>query len=112
MKCTFNGRKRIPVANFSPFLRENIFTLTQNSVPQSENILPQTDRFLPIHFFVHVKILRQRENIIRFADNIYPPTDSNLPLMELYNYAPLIGHEFSHKRSPIQSPIEGIRRRL
>ncbi len=57
MKCTFNGRKWISVVNFSPFLRENIFTLRENiftlmenSVPQSENILPQTDRFLPLHF--------------------------------------------------------------
>ncbi len=84
----------------------------ENSVPQSENILLLTDRFLPIHFFVHFTIFRQRENIIRLADNIYPLTDSNLPLTKLYNYAPLIGHEFPHERSPIRSPIEGIRHRL
>ncbi len=80
----------------------------RDSVPQNENILPQTDRFLPIHFFVHFTIFRQRENIIRLADNIYPPTDLNLPLTESYNYAPLIGHEFPHERSP----IEEIRHRL
>ncbi len=57
-------------------------------------------------------IFRQRENIIHLADNIYPPTDSNLPLTELYNYAPLIGHEFPHERSPIWSQIEGIPHRL
>ncbi len=63
----------------------------------------RTDRFLPIHFFVHFTIFRQRQNIIRLADNIYPPTDSNLPLTELYNYAPLIGHEIPHERSPLES---------
>ncbi len=45
---------------------------------------------------------------MRLVDNIYLPTDSNLPLTKLYNYAPLIGHEFPHERSP----IEGIRHRL
>ncbi len=82
--------------------------MTENSVPQSKNILPQMDHFLPIHFSIHFTIFRQRENIIRLVDNIHPPTDSNLPLMELYNYVPLIGHEFPHERSP----IEGIRPRL
>ncbi len=82
--------------------------MTENSVPQSENVLPQTDRFLPLHFFVHFMIFCQRENIIRLVDNIYPPTDSNLPLTELYNYTPLIGHEFPHE----WSPIEKIRHRL
>ncbi len=38
--------KRIVVVNFSPSM-ENIFTLTENSVPQSENILPQMDHFWP-----------------------------------------------------------------
>ncbi len=57
-----------------------------------------------LYFFV----FRQRENIICLADNIYPLTDSKLPLMELYNYPPLIGHEFPHE----WSPIEGIRPRL
>ncbi len=60
-------------------------------------------------------IFRQTENIIRLVDNIYPLMDSNLLSTELYNYAPLIGHDFhfvrltaSHERSLIRSPIEGI----
>ncbi len=80
--------------------------MAENSVPQSENILPQMDRFCP---YIFLYILRHSaKGKIRLADNIYPPTDSNLPLMELYNYAPLIGHEFPHERSP----MEGIRPRL
>ncbi len=60
------------------------------------------------HTILYFFVLRQRENIIRLADNIYPSTDSMLNLTELYNYPPLIGHEFPHKRSP----IEGIPCRL
>ncbi len=47
-------------------------------------------------------------NIIHLADNIYPSTNSNLLSTELYNYAPLIEHDFhflwltaSHERSLI-----------
>ncbi len=82
--------------------------MTENRVLQSENILPQTDHFLPIHFFVHFTIFHQRENIIHLADNIYPPTDSNLPFTELYNYGPLIEHEFPHERSPIEKIRHGL----
>ncbi len=96
---------------------ENISTLKENSVPQSENILPQTDRFCPYDrickqfFCTFLSLFRQTENIIGLVENIYSSTDSDLLSTELYNYAPLIGHEFhfvwltaSHK----QSPIEGI----
>ncbi len=90
-------------------MRENIFTFR---VPQSENtrILPQTDRFYlydPLFFCTPPK-----GKYYPF-DRQYLPIDGfKVTFNGVIQLPSLSGHEFPHKRSPIQSPIEGIPRRI